>query len=338
MPLRPALLAFTFAFILDPTGAAAEESCAPGAPRLVIQHAGSLSAAFKVVEKVFTERTGTCVVDVAGGSVATARNVTTGHEPCDIYASADYEVIDRMLKPAGHAGFTIRFAQGAMVLAYRTTSAGADAIAAPGAFEPPGHVPRAADDWYRVLLRPGVTVAGSHPFLDPGGYRTDLVFQLADALYKEPNLYSALLNHYAIAKRNDALGRTFDYSFTYEHSARAAAKNDDAKTYRYVVLPREVSLGDAGTSYAAAGIVVPGLALGSAPVRISASRVTWGLTIMNDAPNPAAAAAFLALLFSPDGVALQRAVGPEPITPPVASAADIPKMPPSLRSIVKELP
>src|SRR5262249_30813841 len=104
-------------------------ACAPDKPELVIHHAGSLSAVLKQVEKTYTERTGVCVTDVPGGSVAGARNVTAGREPCDIYASADYEIIDRMMKPAGVAEYTIRFGQGGMVLAYRTTSKHAETIA-----------------------------------------------------------------------------------------------------------------------------------------------------------------------------------------------------------------
>jgi len=64
--------------------ASAQTTCAPGSQQLIIYHAGSLTAAFSPVEKLFTQQTGICVVDVAAGSVDAARRVTAGQEPCDI--------------------------------------------------------------------------------------------------------------------------------------------------------------------------------------------------------------------------------------------------------------
>jgi ABC-type molybdate transport system substrate-binding protein len=61
-----------------------------------------------------------------------ARRITTGQEPCDIFASADFEIMDLMLKPAGFADYDILFGQGEMVLAYTTSSKNAATITAPG--------------------------------------------------------------------------------------------------------------------------------------------------------------------------------------------------------------
>ena len=324
--------------LLASTHATAQEPCPADKPQLIIYHAGSVSAAFKAVEKAFTEQTGVCVVDRAGGSVSAARQVTIGKEPCDIFASADYEVIDRMLKPGRYADYTIRFAQGAMVMAYRTSSKHADTIAAPGEFHPPDTVPDAASDWYKQLTAPGVVISGSHPFLDPGGYRADLVFQLTQDHAGVPDLYNTLLGHYSIGKAGDALGKTFDYQFTYEHSAQATAKADTTGTYRYVHLPDDVGMGDSSLTahYAKRAITIPGLALaaGTPTVRIPASRVTWGLTVMKSAPNRDNAVRFLQLLFSREGVALQTATGPTPISPPMVSRRDRARLPAALQRIV----
>jgi ABC-type molybdate transport system substrate-binding protein len=64
------------------------------------------------------EHPGVAIVDKFGGSVSLARQVTVGGEPADLYASADYEDIDVLLKPKW-AKYTIRFAQGGMVLVYK---------------------------------------------------------------------------------------------------------------------------------------------------------------------------------------------------------------------------
>lgn len=155
-----ALSAWALAALSVCAPAAAQTVCAPGAPQVLIYHAGSLTAAFSQVEKRFTQQTGICVVDVAAGSLDAARRITAGQEPCDIYASVDYEDIELFLKPAGYADYTIRFAQGAMVLAYTTSSKGAASIAA-GAFNPLTAVPEVASDWYLQLTQPGVLIGGS---------------------------------------------------------------------------------------------------------------------------------------------------------------------------------
>jgi ABC-type molybdate transport system substrate-binding protein len=317
--------------------------CPADAPRLVISHAGSLTSSFAPVEALFTQRTGVCIVDLSGGSVKLARDLAHGladeSDRIDIVAGADAEINDRMLAPAGLVTGTIRFAEGAMVLAYTTASKGAATIAAPAAA---GAVPQAAADWATQLTRPGVTIGGSHPFLDPGGYRADMVFQLAQLQTQTPTpeLYNELLTHFTLTRPGDILGKSFDYQLTYEHSARAAQIKGAGGSYRYVQLPAAVNLGDAALAarYAAAGVTMPGLdGPRSAPVRIPATRVTWGLSIVAGAPHRAYAEQFLQLFFSPEGVALRHA-GPTPIDPPRASRAAIDALPASLRGVVRVLP
>ena len=175
-------------------------------PALTVAHAGSISAGLKAVAELYTQRTGVKVVEIAGGSVSLARRIAAGKVECDLYASADFENIDQMLKPAGLADFTLRIAQGAMVLAYTTGSRNAATIAASGPFQPPASVPAAAADWYAQVTQPGVHIAGAHPFLDPGGYRADLIFQLAQDLYQVPNLYDDLLSHLVIGSAHATSG------------------------------------------------------------------------------------------------------------------------------------
>ena len=315
--------------------ASAQEPCPPGTPRVVIYHPGSVSPAFKAVEELFTRQTGVCVVDMAGGSVGLARQVTAGREPCDLLASADSEIIERMVKPAGFADYTIRFAAGAMVLAYATGSRQAGTIAAPG------KEALAAPDWYAQLARPGVTVAGSHPFLDPSGYRAHMIFQLVQDHYGAPGYYNEMLGHYRIAGAAGGLGQAFDYQFIYEHSARAAMKADATGTYRYVRLPDEVNLGAPGLEpiYGRRGVALPGLQSPGAAetVTLPATRVTWGITLMNGAVNREPALAFLQLLFSPQGAAILEATGPAPISPPVVSRQDYARLPAVLKALVRPL-
>jgi hypothetical protein len=58
------------------------------------------------------------------------------------------------------------------------------------------------------------------------------------------------------------------------------------------------------------------------------------LTILKSASNSANAVKFLQLLFGPQGVALQTAAGPAPISPPIVSREDFERLPHALRPLV----
>jgi molybdate/tungstate transport system substrate-binding protein len=338
--LRPtSAAASSIALVASLAASQAGAACVAGQPQVIIYHAGSLTAAFTQVESLFTQQTGICVVDVAAGSVDAARRITAGHQAADIYASANKTDIDVLLKPAGYADYAITFAKGAMVLAYNTASRQAGTIVPAGTpFNPPGQIPAVASDWYQQLTGSGVLVGGSNPFLDPSGYRADLMFQLAEKKYGVANLYDILLGHYSLTRTGDALGTNYDYQFIYEHSAYAAYLANPA-SYRYARLPDDVGLSNPALNdaYAQAEIVIPGLHDGhSRPVvRIPGERVIWGLTVLKDAPNAANAIRFLELLFGPQGVAMQTTTGPEPVSPPLVSATDFLRLPSELRPLVK---
>jgi len=315
----------------------------PASGQLNVCHAGSVGAAFAEIEESFkAQHPGVSVSDVSGGSVTLARRVASGDLACDVYASADYIDIDRMLKPAGIASYTVVFARGRMVLAYLVTDPSTNGIAAVGDFRPPVLVPDASSDWYRKLLAPGVRIGGAHPFLDPGGYRAHMILELAQKHYVVPSLYNALLEHYEVIpaaagpEAAPALGRNFSFQFTYEHSAAAAASRD--QTYRYVHLPDRIDLSNPNNEmyYAQASVTIPGLGSPGAPssVTISATRAAWGLTIIRKSLNHDNALAFAALALGPIGRAALNAHGPVPVTPAIVSADDFKQLPPALRALV----
>ena len=67
---------------------------------------------------------------------------------------------------------------------------------------------------------------------------------------------------------------------------------------------------------------------------IPATRVVWGLTVLKSAANRDNALKFLQLLFGLQGVALQTAAGPTPISPPIVNARDFEPLPSLLRPLV----
>ena len=143
-----------------------------------------------------------------------------------------------------------------------------------------------------MLTASGVRVNGAHPFMDPGGYRAHMIFELAQSHYKVPGLYNSLLQHYQVnvadpssATPAPVLGKDFNFQFTYEHTAAAAAKRDSS--YRYASLPAEIDLSSAKPDLYPSGVTIPGLGIqGSmASVTIPASQVAWGLTIPRNSRN-----------------------------------------------------
>jgi molybdate/tungstate transport system substrate-binding protein len=318
------------------------------AGQLTVCHAGSVQLAFAEVEKAFAaQHPAIALKDISGGSVALAARLAAGRQACDVYAAADYQDIDLLLKPQGIADYTIVFAKGRMVLAYLETDPTAKGIAAAGDFNPPTSIPNAASDWYKVLLAPGVRVSSSHPFLDPGGYRTHMIFQLAQMHYKLPNLSSSLLEHVTInamaaadGANRPTLGKDFNFQFIYEHSAAAAAKSNPS--YRYVALPDTIDLSTTSHNghYAQASVTIPGVgpSVEIPSVTIPATRVAWGLTIPKRSANPENALAFVIMLLGSSGVAALNANGPVPIAPALVTSQDYARVPKAMQSLVKAGP
>jgi molybdate/tungstate transport system substrate-binding protein len=137
--------------------------------KLVIFHAGSLTVPLDELTKAFqTKHPGVTFETEASGSNDAARKISELGREADLMMSADYTVIDKLLIP-DFADWNIRFARNTMVIAYTDQSLYADEIN--------------ADNWYEILTREGVIYGHSDPDADPCGYRTLLVFQLAEKHY-----------------------------------------------------------------------------------------------------------------------------------------------------------
>jgi molybdate/tungstate transport system substrate-binding protein len=334
------LRAFLLTLYLASVAVAQSTNCAPpSSQQLIIYRAGSLTRAFRPLEAAFTCQTGIQVKDEAMGSVDAGRQITAGGQACDLYAPADYLDIDLFMKPADYANFDVVFARGRMVLAYSASGLAARKLPPIGeAASPPNAVPNAVAKWYEILTMPGVSIGGGNPFLDPGAYRAPMIFQLAEAHYKVPNLYNSMLEHLVSSGQGAALGKQFDFQFSYEHNARATALADP--DYRYVELPDEINMSDPArdTWYRQRAVVVlPGLGTSRSArtIPVPGSHVAWGIALMNDAPNKENAIKFLQMLLGPAGTAALNENGPTPISPALVSPADFHKLPESLRPLVK---
>jgi molybdate/tungstate transport system substrate-binding protein len=273
----------------------AEAQTSPAGP-LVVFNAGSLARPFNAILKAFTAKYPDVVpAQENSGSLEAARKLTELGKIPDVIGVADYGVIPKLLIPK-HATWFATFARNSMVLIYTDQSIGAGEIN--------------GRNWRQVLLRPGVRSGRSDPTLDPNGYRTLMVFQLAEKFYKQPGLASRLERghppKYVRPKEADLTALVqageLDYSWSYLSIAKAAG-------LRYVQLPREVDLSDPKLAdwYAQARVWTPGPHRASRDsVEFRGEPIVYALTIPTAAPHPRTAQAFVKFIVSPEGQAILK--------------------------------
>jgi molybdate/tungstate transport system substrate-binding protein len=252
-------------------------------------HAGSLSVPFEAMEKAFEAKYPK--VDLqreAGGSQACARKITDLKKPCDIMVSADYKVIDKLLIP-NNADWNIRFATNQLVLCYTDKSKFAGEIN--------------AKNWYEILQRKKVIWGHSDPNLDPCGYRSLMVLQLAEKYYKKPGLYDKMIanrpkeNIRPKSVELVSLLQTGNMDYAWEYLSVAVQHG-----LKYIVLPDEINLGNykKDNFYSQALVKVTGQKPGTF-MDMKGDSVTYGITMLKDAPNKEAAVAFLKYMLDPQG-------------------------------------
>lgn len=278
---------------------------------LVVSSATTLARPLRAALDSFARRTGVATEQENGGSLELARQVAELGQVPDVLALADREVFPALLVPA-HAKWYALFARNRMVLAWTDRSREAARID--------------SASWRRVLLAPGVESARSDPDRDPMGYRTLLLFQLAERHYRQPGL-AARLTAAAPARHmrprsSELVGLLqageVDYIWTYESVARAAG-------LRWLTLPSDVDLSSAADSatYATASVRVAGRTPRDTVI-IHGAPVLYGLTIPLRAPHPAVAARFAAWLLGSEGRAVLRAEGLDVLEAPVVVGDGVP--------------
>ncbi|MGA1309871.1 MAG: extracellular solute-binding protein [Gemmatimonadaceae bacterium] len=263
---------------------------------LVVFNAGSLARPIRAALDTFAARTGVRIEQESAGSLESARKLTELGKIPDLIALADAEVFPRFLMPTFLDGY-VEFARNRMVLAYTDRSRFAKEIT--------------AENWWQILQRPGVETGRSDPQLDPNGYRTLLVWQLAERYYAQPGLGAALERVHPARnvrpKEADLVGLLeageFDYIWSYESMARAMR-------LPFVQLPNGIDLSppDSANTYAWAQVTVRGARAGDSVTFVGAP-IVYGLGVPREAPHPAVAERFARFLLSADGRAILRREG-----------------------------
>jgi molybdate/tungstate transport system substrate-binding protein len=262
---------------------------------LVVFTAGSLARPMRAALDSFAAANDVVYELESAGSLETARKLTELGKVPDVIALADEDVFPKVLVPV-HVTWYVRFAENRIILAYTDRSRYAGEVD--------------STNWWQVVQRPGLEIGRSNPDLDPAGYRTLMVFQLAERLYAQTGLAAALeraanprnmrpkeIELVALLESGD-----LDYAWFYESMARASG-------VRYVRLPAAIDLGsiDQRDTYAQASVRVIGSSSADT-VTMHGAPIRYAFSIPLHAAHAALAERFAAYLLSANG---RRVLGRE---------------------------
>jgi len=311
----------TAALIAMLIGASVRAAAATEATPLTIFHADSLSGYMsKLAAEYQASHAGVEVRREGSGSLDAIRKVSDLGLPCDILITADR----RLLKTPRQAiePWAISFAGNAMGILYTSRSRAA------------GEITR--DNWYEVLLEPGVRYGHSTPERDPAGYWTLIVWQLAERFYHQPGLAKRLGAHSPagnIRPHNIDLiallqSGELDYYFGYASDARLGE-------LKFLALPGEINLSDIAGSAQYGGAAVR-VGTGANQKEIAGAPIAYALTLTSDPPNRDAAIEFIRMMLGAQGRKAAKDYGLIAYPDPLGWDPQH-RMPAELRALVKPI-
>jgi molybdate/tungstate transport system substrate-binding protein len=281
--------------------------------RLVIFHAGSLALPFQDLGKAFKEKNPEVkILREISGSRLVARKISELGKKADLIAVSDYTVIEELLFP-DWADWYLLFARNEMVIAYTDQSQFKDEIT--------------EKNWYQILLRPGVRYGRGDENLDPCGYRTLLLWKLAEIYYQPSfSLFETLHKNCPprfIRGTSEELlpllnSGEIDYAFEY----LSVAKQHQLK---YLSLPPEINLGKVKHSkfYQQVEVKIEGKKKGSWS-KVKGKPIVYALTIPKGASSLRLAQEFIEFLISRRGQQIIKKNYQTPISPPMVKGEKIP--------------
>ncbi len=279
------------------------------AKEIIIFHAGSLSVPFKQLKEAYEKKNpGVNILLEPAGSLVCARKVTELKKECDIVASADYLVIDKLLIP-DYASWNIRFATNEIVIAYSDKSRYASQIR--------------ADNWMDILSKDDVVYARSDPDSDPCGYRTVLTFKLAEKYYHIPGLTDKMVSKnrdFIRPKEVDLIALIESNSIDYMFQYKSVAVQHGLK---YIELPDDINLSDPVKEaiYNSVSLDVTGDKPGT-KIKVNGDYINYSMTVLNNAPDKDEAIDFLCFMLSDEAMDIFRKNGQDPIIPPTTEQLD----------------
>jgi molybdate/tungstate transport system substrate-binding protein len=290
-----------------------------------VLYAGSLAGVMENgLGPAFSKATGYEYQGEAQGSLGAARLIHDHLRTPDVFISADPSVNQTVLMGNQNGDLVTWFVtlgSSQLVLAYNPQSKFAAKFQAAAA----GSIP-----WYEVLETPGVRFGRGDPRIDPKGYRTLFLFDLAAKYYNLPKLPGLLgypLNPDQVFPEVVLLARVdsgqFDGGFFYRHEVVA-------HKLPYVSLPPEINLGDPKFSgfYSQVAYKTP------SGDQVTGAPIIFTITIPNTVQHKTAAEAFVRFMLSSNNLLEEFGLGSLDHRP----AGDVARIPTDLRGLVDEQP
>lgn len=281
--------------------------------------AGTLAVPFRAIAAAFEKQHPEVIVHAQfGGSVMLARRITDLHQPADVLAVADYDVIPKYLFKAKAADWYAGFARNAITFVYTDKSRFAATVT--------------SDNWYRYLARKGVEIGRSNPDTDPSGYQTLQMLALAEQYYKMPGLAAQILANAPPANMRDTEVSLLSALQLGQIDYLAIYRSDALQHHlQYLELPAHMDLSDPADSNIYATAIVR-TRNGDLPGR----PIVYAVTIPSGAAHPGEAAAFVAFVLGPEGQAIMAKNGFGTLARAYAVGGEA--VPASLRGLVAPWP
>lgn len=307
-------------FFLLAAGSCRGKNKPAGQTQLTVFNAGSLAIPFTAVSTRFMQLNPSVkVVHHHGGSRKIIRYLTQLHKEADIIGSSDFRAIEQLMFPR-YADWYIGFATNSMVIAYTEKSTLAERIN--------------DRNWFEVLLSDEVEFGRGDEQMDPCGYRTLIVWKLAERFYKQEGLFDKLnekcSSGYIRPKSEDLISLLqageIDYAFEYESVARQHHLG-------YVKLPDEINLSNVEMKdfYSTVSVQIRGFSPGQFQVQ-RGEPIMYAVTIPLVSRKKRLASKWIRFLLSQEGRSILEEKYHRPILPPYLGGEG--KLPMLLRKVV----
>lgn len=287
---------------------------------LTIFAAGTLAVPFRQVNALFEKQYPNVTVQAQfGGSVMMAKRITDLHQDADLLAVADYNVIPKyMFGVSPHAAWYAGFARNAITFVYTDKSKYAGEIN--------------AQNWYKVLSRPGVEIGRSNPDTDPSGYQTVQMLSLAAKFYNEPGLEQKILANAPLANTRDTETSLISALQLGQIDYLAIYRSDALQHHlKFIDLPAKINLSDpAESAYYLTGVA------DTKNGELTGKPIVYAVTMVDGSKNAEAAEKYVALLLGPQGQAVMKDNGFGEFNP--AYAVHVDAMPATLQKLVEPWP
>lgn len=272
-----------------PASHASEPTTTEAARAVSVLYAGSLvNLMEKGIGPAFQKESGLRYQGQGAGSVALANAIKDHTKSADVFVSAD-PAVNRSLMGAANGDWVrwyVLFARTSLVVGYSPKSKFASELEQARLGSTP---------WYQVLAEPGLRLGRTDPNLDPKGYRTLFLFDLAQGFYHQPGLRQRILGA-------DANPQQLFPEETLETRLEAGALDagifylNEAveKGLPFITLPDEINQSNPEMTSIYARVSFTN-AKGQT---FTGGPIVYTATVLNRAKDPAAALAFVQYLLS----------------------------------------